>query len=74
MSNCRGISILYVLSKLLERQVYSKIFGIISPYVTQWQHGSTVSQLAQVVHQFPKTLEMRQQVDIIYLDFSKAFD
>jgi len=68
-----------VFSKLLERQVYSKIFGIISPYITQWQHGflpgrSTVSQLAQVVHQLPRALEMRQQVDVIYLDFSKAFD
>jgi len=36
-------------------QVYSKIFGIISPYITQRQHvflsgRSTVSQLAQVVH------------------------
>ena len=28
-----------VLSKLLEKQVYSKIFGIISPYITQWQQG-----------------------------------
>ena len=33
-----------------------------------------MSQLAQVVHQFAKALEMRQQVDVIYLDFSKAFD
>lgn len=79
VSNYRGISILDVPSKLLARQVYSKIFGIISSYIAQWQHGflpgrSTVSQLAQVVHQFAKALEMRQQVDVIYLDFSKAFD
>jgi len=33
-----------------------------------------VSQLAQVVHQFARALEMRQKVDVIYLDFSKAFD
>ena len=31
-----------------------------------------MSQLSQVVHQF--ALERRQQVDVIYLDFSKAFD
>ena len=31
-----------------------------------------MSQLTQVVHQFARALEMRQQVDVIY--FSKAFD
>ena len=59
--------------------MYNEIFDYLSPHLTQWQHGflpgrSTVSQLSQVVHQFSKALEMRQQVDIIYLDFSKAFD
>ena len=33
-----------------------------------------MSQLSQVVHQPAVTLERRQQVHIIYLDFSKAFD
>ena len=32
------------------------------------------NQLSQVVHQFANALERRQQVDVIYLDFSKAFD
>ena len=32
-----------------------------------------MSQLSQVVHQFAVALERRQQVDVIYLDFSKAF-
>jgi hypothetical protein len=76
--NYRGISLLDVLSKLLERQVYDGVFNIISPHFSQWQHGflpgkSTASQLSQVVHQFGKTLEKRQKVDVIYLDFSKAF-
>ena len=57
VSNYRGISPLDVLSKLLERQVYNEIFGIIYPHLSHWQHGflpgkSTVSQLSQVVHQF----------------------
>ena len=33
-----------------------------------------MSQLTQVVHQFARALEMRRQVDVIYFDFSKAFD
>jgi hypothetical protein len=35
---------------------------------------STVSQLIQVVHEYAKALEKNQQVDVIYLDFAKAFD
>ena len=33
-----------------------------------------MSQLSQVVNQFARALEMRQQIVVIYLDFSKAFD
>ena len=79
VSNYGGISLLDVLSKILERQVYNEIFDIICPHLTHWQHGflpgkSTVSQLSQVLHHFAVALERRQQVDVIYLDFSKAFD
>ena len=79
VSNYPSISLLDVLSKILERHVYNEIFGIICPQLTHWQHGflpgkSTVSQLSQNVHQFANALERRKQVDVIYLDFSKAFD
>ena len=72
MSNYRGISFLDVLSKLLEKQVYIEISGNISTYITQWQYGflpgrSTMSQLSQVVRQFARALEMRQQIDVIYI-------
>ena len=33
-----------------------------------------MSQLTQVGHQFARALEVRRQVDVIYFDFSKAFD
>ena len=77
VSNYRGISLHDVPSEILETQVYNEIFSIICPHLTQWQHGfltGTVSQLSQVVHQFANALERRQQVHVIYLDFSKAFD
>lgn len=43
------------------------------------QHGfrqgrSTVTQLLETVHDFAATLDKRGQVDIIFLDFEKAFD
>ena len=68
VSNYRGISLLDVLSKILERQVYNEIFSIICPHLTHWQYG--------FYQENPRvsTLERRQQVDVIYLDFSKAFD
>ena len=51
VSNYRGISLLGVLSKILERQVHNEIFGIICPHLTHWQHGflpgkSTVSTIS----------------------------
>ena len=33
-----------------------------------------MSQLSQVGHQFANAIKRRQQVDVIYLDFSKALD
>ena len=76
MPNYRGISFLDVLSKLLEKQVYIEISGIISTYIAQWQYGflpgrSTMSQLSQVVHQFARALEMRQQIVVRYLEFPR---
>ena len=59
ISNYRGISLLDVLSKILERQVYNEIFSIICPILPAGSMvflpgKSTVSQLSQVVHQFAK--------------------
>ena len=39
VSNYRGISLLDVLSKILERQVYNEIFRIICLHPNHWQHG-----------------------------------
>ena len=37
----------------------------------KWKDANLVPQ---VVHKFAVALERKQQVDVIYLDFSKAFD
>ena len=43
--------------------------------MTAWLFARQInSQLTQVVYQFARALEMRQQADVIYLDFSKASD
>ena len=77
--NYRGISLLDVLSKVMEKQVHNKLFNSVKLHINKWQYGflpgrSTVSQLIQVVHEYAKALKKKQQVDVIYLDFAKAFD
>jgi hypothetical protein len=67
------------LSKILEKGVFGRLFDFVSPKLTPWQHGfipgrSTVTQLLQVVHLLSSALDKKQQVDLVYLDFSKAFD
>ncbi|CAB4013730.1 Hypothetical predicted protein, partial [Paramuricea clavata] len=42
--NYRDTSLLDVLSKPLERQVYDGVFNIISPHFSQWQHGFLTGQ------------------------------
>ena len=67
-ANYRGISLLDVLSKVLEKQVYDKLFNSVKPHICKWQYRflpgrSTVSQLIQVVHEYAKAFEKKQQVD-----------
>ena len=77
-ANYRGICLLDILSKVLEKQVYDKLFNSVKPHICKWQYRflpgrSTVSQLIQVVHEYAKALEKKQQVDVIYLEFTKVF-
>ncbi|CAB3981583.1 Hypothetical predicted protein, partial [Paramuricea clavata] len=79
VSNYRGISLIDQLSKILEKGVFGRLFDFVSPKLTPWQHGffpgrSTVTQLLQVVHLLSSALDKKKQVDLVYLDFSKAFD
>ena len=73
VSNYRGISLLDVLSKNLERQVYNEIWVLFALFLPTGSMVSCqenpLSQLSRVVHQFAAALERRQQVDVIYLDF-----
>ena len=50
-----------------------------APYLTKWQHGfvrgrSCTTQLVVSHHQWSKALDEGRQVDVIFLDFAKAFD
>jgi hypothetical protein len=78
-SNYRPISLLCVLSKVLERCVFNHCYYHLSPLLYHLQHGflrgrSTVTQLLEVYHNIIETVASGKEVDIIYLDLSKAFD
>ena len=77
--NYRGISLLPVVSKVFERCLYNYIYPHIRNKLYHFQHGflkqsSTVTQLLEVTNYLNEALDNNQQTDIVYLDFSKAFD
>ena len=79
VSNYRPISLLSLVSKVLERCVYNQLVSHISTQLHHLQFGflrgkSTTSQLLHVLQDIHQALESRNQVDAVYLDFAKAFD
>ena len=79
VKNYRPISLLSLISKTLERCVFNKIKGHVFEQVDGGQHGfvpqkSCVTQLIEVFEYIGRELDLGKQVDVIYLDMSKAFD
>ena len=79
--NYRPISLLCVLSKVLERCVHSHSYYHLAPLIYKMQHGflrgkSTTSQLLEVYHDILEHFASGKEVDAIYLHLylSKAFD
>ena len=79
VDNYRSISLLSIPGKCQERIVYSAVYSHVSAYLSDWQHGfvkgrSTATQLTLTHHMWAKALDEGNQVDVVSLDFSKAFD
>lgn len=77
--NYRSISILSNFSKLFEVVLYNRIYPSVHNLISQSQHGfmchrSTVTNLAVISQYVSNIVDNRGQVDVIYTDFSKAFD
>lgn len=77
--NYRPISLLCIVSKVMERCIVNHVFDIVKPDIYPLQHGfvkgrSCCSQLLEFYHDVGACLDTGGQTDIIYLDFSKAFD
>ena len=79
VENYRPISLLNIPAKCQERIVHNAIYSHVAPYLTKWQHvflrgRSCTTQLVLSHHQWSKALDEGRQVDVIFLDFAKAFD
>lgn len=79
IQNYRSIVILCNFAKVFEICLYTHIFPQVKPLISPQQHGfierrSTVSNLVEITQVISNTLDNRGQVDVIYTDFSKAFD
>ena len=79
VTNYRGISILCCLSKVFEKLVHNIVYNVVSPIISESQHGfmkhrSTTTNLMCYVSALSREIELRRQVDSVYIDFEKAFD
>ena len=78
VANYRAISLLPVISKVLERCVLAGLRHHMSHLISREQHGflagrSCLTRLTSVLHYIGGQLDAGKQIDIIYLDMSKAF-
>ena len=77
--NYRPISLLYLVSKVMERCVFNSVKDRVFSLIDSSQYGfitgrSCVTQLVEVLDYIGSQLDNGGQVDVIYLDMSKAFD
>ena len=79
--NYRPISVTSVFSKIAETYILHSIFEYISQndLLSHNQHGflpgkSTTTNLLQCLRDWCENFDMGYQTDVIYLDYSKAFD
>lgn len=79
--NYRPISTTSTICKLLEHVLYTEIINCLEDHniIFGYQHGfrwgySCETQLSGFLHHIHSYLDLGFQVDVIFLDFSKAFD
>lgn len=79
ISNYRPISILSNFSKAFEICIHNNLFHQVKNLISTAQHGffskrSTLTNLSSFLQRAYQAVDGRKQLDVIYTDFSKAFD
>ena len=75
----RPISLLSIISKVLKRCVFNNIKYHVYKQINHCQNGfmpgkSCITQLVEVLERISRELDRGKQIDVLYLDMSKAFD
>ena len=75
----RGISLLTITGKCQEILAYNAIYGQVTAFIHSSHHGflrgrSCTTQLLLAHHDWSKALDNSGQVDVVFIDFAKAFD
>lgn len=79
IENYRPIALLCNFSKVFESVLYTYIFNHVKSQISTCQHGfvagrSTVTNLYSITQFLSERIDASSQVDVVYTDFSKAFD
>lgn len=79
ITNYRPISIICNFCKALEILLHDALYPSVSNLISEHQHGfmkrrSTTSNLLCITQYISEAIDQRKQTDVIYTDFSKAFD
>ena len=79
LENYRPISLLSLVSKILERCVLKRLLVAITPHLHTSQHGflpgkSCTTQLLSTFDDIGMKLDRGEEIDILYTNMSKAFD
>lgn len=73
------LSLCYPSQVNVKRIVHGTIYSRVTPYLSDWQHEflswgcSCVTQLVLSHHHWIKALDDGSQVDVVFLDFAKAY-
>lgn len=79
VTNYRPISKLCIIAKLFERIIYNQLYAALANSFSSFQHGflrgrSTTSNLILFNDFITDAMDDGKQVDVVYTDYSKAFD
>ena len=76
--NYRPISVLCIISKVLESCVYVKLYNHVKQFISPLQHGFLRNRFCTTqllsANAFSQNLVKNIQTEVIYLDLAKAFD